>query len=762
MAFTIQPRRHPGKTRGSETIPIIGREKPPLRPASKTQPAPQYALGVSDNSGMTFIQAQRKRAARRRQAPAVHHLSARAGRSVGTSTSPNDARPWVIPTNLLGQTDHDGSAGDGDVLGRELGVRPRLLAKALTIRRTEERLLKLFADGKLSGTVHTCIGQEWAGVAVADALKKGDFVFSNHRCHGHYLARTGDIEGLIAEIMGRSTGVCGGKGGSQHLCKDGFFSNGIQGGIVPVAAGLAMAHRLDGGSNIAVAFIGDGTLGQGVVYETMNIAAKWSLPLLFVLEDNGISQSTCQDETLSGSIKGRAYAFGIDVRSADTWNPSELVNVASAAVRHVRQTRHPVLLHVRTYRLKAHSKGDDTREIEEVQAFAETDTLNRLLNDPPEPVLNLIEKIDRRLDEAVRLAEQAQPTQPAGQSDPAEVEAVEWRPLDFRPQRIVDAIRNSLDESMAEDDRIILMGEDLCDPYGGAFKVTAGLGSKYGNRVRNTPISEAAIVGIGNGLAIAGFKPVVEIMFGDFVMLAADQIINQAAKFADMYNGQVQVPIIIRTPMGGYRGYGPTHSQSLEKHLLGLPGTRVLAIHTRHCPGDMYRRLLESIDRPTLVIENKLLYGQRTNPEAPAGSVISATATDFPTIRIAPESEPSLTVVAYGGLVPMAEAAIESLIDEDVACDLLIPTQLFPLDIEPIVESVVRTGRILVIEEGQGFAGFGSELIARLTEDRRIPSLKARRVHASPCAIPASKPAESAALPNIESILDTALQLVLE
>ncbi|HPD30780.1 MAG TPA: thiamine pyrophosphate-dependent enzyme [Phycisphaerae bacterium] len=685
------------------------------------------------------------------------------GCSAGTSPGSNDARPWVIPANLLGQTDHEQFAGNDDVLGRELGVRPRLLAKALTIRRTEERLLKLFAEGRVSGTVHTCIGQEWVGVAVADTLKEGDFVFSNHRCHGHYLAWTNDVEGLIAEIMGRSTGVCGGRGGSQHLCKDGFFSNGIQGGIAPVAAGLAMARRLDGGSNIAVVFIGDGTLGQGVVYETMNIAAKWHLPLLIVLEDNGVSQSTLQDETLSGSIKGRAHAFGIDVRSADTWNPSELIDVTAAAVSHVRRTRHPVLLHIRTYRLKAHSKGDDNREIEEVQAYAEIDTLSRLLDEPSDPIRNLIEKIDRRLDEAVDLAEQASPTEPVVLLDhaPAGTEPVEWRSLDFRPQRVVDAIRTALDESMAEDDRIVLMGEDVCDPYGGAFKVTAGLSSKYDDRVRNTPISEAAVVGIGSGLAIAGFKPVVEIMFGDFVMLAADQIINHAAKFAEMYNAQVRVPIIIRTPMGGYRGYGPTHSQSLEKHLLGVPGTRVLAVHTRYCPGTLYRRLLQTIDRPTLVIENKLLYGRRADPQAPAGSVISATATDFPTIRISPESEPSLTVVAYGGLVPMAETAVESLIDEDIACDMLIPTQLYPLDIEPIVESVARTGRILVIEEGQGFAGFGSELIAKLAEDRRIPSLRARRVHAWPCAIPASSTAESTILPSVESILKAVFQLVL-
>jgi 2-oxoisovalerate dehydrogenase E1 component len=152
-------------------------------------------------------------------------------------------------------------------------VDPRLLEKALLIRRTEERLLSLFAEGKLFGTVHTCIGQEWVGVAVAEWIETGDLLFSSHRGHGHYLARTGDVEGLVAELMGRTTGVCGGWGGSQHLCRDGFFSNGIQGGIVPVAAGLAAAQQIAGTGSIAVVFIGDGTLGEGVVYETLNIAS---------------------------------------------------------------------------------------------------------------------------------------------------------------------------------------------------------------------------------------------------------------------------------------------------------------------------------------------------------------------------------------------------------------------------------------------------------------------------------------------------------
>ena len=146
----------------------------------------------------------------------------------------------------------------------------------MLIRSVEQRLLKLFSEGKLFGTVHTCIGQEWTGVAVAESLKEGDLIFSNHRCHGHYLARTGDVEGLIAEIMGKQSGMCAGRGGSQHICSNGFFSNGIQGGITPVAGGLAFAQRLRGANNITVVFIGDGTLGEGVVYETMNIASSGS------------------------------------------------------------------------------------------------------------------------------------------------------------------------------------------------------------------------------------------------------------------------------------------------------------------------------------------------------------------------------------------------------------------------------------------------------------------------------------------------------
>ena len=211
------------------------------------------------------------------------------------------------------------------------------LYRASLIRFVEEELLRLFAAGKIAGTTHTCIGQELAAVALAETLDRDrDVIFSNHRCHGHYLAWTDDVDGLIAEVMGRQTGTCAGLGGSQHLCTRGFFSNGVQGGIAPVSAGLALAQKLASRGGIVAACLGDGTLGEGVVYETFNIASKWELPLLFVLENNGYSQSTSQEETLAGDICARAAAFGIDTAQANTWDHDTLFRELAAAAERVR------------------------------------------------------------------------------------------------------------------------------------------------------------------------------------------------------------------------------------------------------------------------------------------------------------------------------------------------------------------------------------------------------------------------------------------
>jgi TPP-dependent pyruvate/acetoin dehydrogenase alpha subunit len=236
------------------------------------------------------------------------------------------------------------------------------------IRRFEETLLALFEEGALNGTTHACIGQEADAVAVMEHLTDGDHVFSNHRCHGHYLAQSGDALGLLAEIMGKEAGVCRGMGGSQHICAPGFKSNGIQGGIVPAAAGIALANQLSGRDAVSVVFIGDGTLGEGVVYETLNMAALWRLPLLVVCEDNRWAQSTPIAVNLSGSMVGRFAAFDVPVREVESTDVVELSRIAGEEVDHVRVGEGPRVLLIHTYRLCHHSKSDDERPAEEIAA----------------------------------------------------------------------------------------------------------------------------------------------------------------------------------------------------------------------------------------------------------------------------------------------------------------------------------------------------------------------------------------------------------
>ncbi|MBX9622820.1 MAG: hypothetical protein K2X82_03310 [Gemmataceae bacterium] len=640
------------------------------------------------------------------------------------------------------------------------GLRPGY-ARAFLIRGVEERLLGLFAQGKLFGTVHTCIGQEWTGVAVARALKPGDTLFSNHRCHGHYLAWTDDVDGLVAELMGRETGVCRGRGGSQHLCKDGFFSNGIQGGIVPVAAGLALGHKLAGRDAVSVVFIGDGTLGEGVLYETLNIASKWDLPLLVVLENNRYAQSTSQVQTLAGDIPARAEAFGIPALRSGTEDPARLLADAESAVAEVRTHGRPAFLEVETYRLMAHSKGDDDRDPAEVAAYRERDPLVRFAADEPAAAERMTREAAARIDAAVAKADAAPWTEAGPCDGPPPADSVRWGPTRIpEPDRAVTKIHAALRRAMAADERVVVIGEDIEGPYGGAFKVTKNLSIEFPGRVRNTPISEAAVVGIGNGLALGGFRPVCEIMFGDFLGLAFDQILNHAAKFRFMYGGQVSTPIVVRTPMGGRRGYGPTHSQSIEKHFLGIPDTRVLALHGRYDPGLVYDELFATLDRPTLVVENKLLYGLKVTDAAPAGFSYQHTDGPFPTTRLWPGGGPDLTVLCYGGLLPEAEAAAASLFDEDeVAAEVICPLQLYPFDPRPLVESVRRTGRLVVVEEGQAFAGFGAEAIAAVVEQvgRRVA---VRRVGPPAAPIPACGPLEKAWLPTAPAVVRAAREVM--
>jgi acetoin:2,6-dichlorophenolindophenol oxidoreductase subunit alpha len=259
------------------------------------------------------------------------------------------------------------ATGDPRLVGDSSEPRDRRLYRRMRfIRRFEETLLQMFDRGLLNGTTHACIGQEADCVGVMEHVTADDHVFSNHRGHGHYLAHSGDAFGLMAEIMGKESGVCRGVGGSQHLCAPGFKSNGVQGGIVPAAAGIGLAKQLSGEPGISVVFIGDGTLGEGAVYETLNIASLWRLPLLVVCEDNAWAQSTPVSANLAGSMRARFEAFGIPVRELDTTDVVEIDDAAATEFAQLRATGGPRVLLLHTYRLCHHSKNDDDRPAAEV------------------------------------------------------------------------------------------------------------------------------------------------------------------------------------------------------------------------------------------------------------------------------------------------------------------------------------------------------------------------------------------------------------
>ncbi len=329
---------------------------------------------------------------------------------------------------------------------------------------------------------------------------------------------------------------------------------------------------------------------------------------------------------------------------------------------------------------------------------------------------------------------------------------------------VLESLNNALLQVMEKDDRVYLLGEDILDPYGGAFKVTRGLSTRFPERVLSTPISESAIVGISNGLALAGLHPVVEIMFGDFVTLTADQIINHAAKFRWMYNDQVRVPLVIRTPMGGRRGYGPTHSQSLEKLFLGVPGLRVVAPNSLPDPGKLLETAISQEERPILFVEHKLLY---TCPvlEYGLGDLqdfeIVSSAGPFPThtLKFSSAEKSKLTIATYGYNFELArKAALELAYEDEIFCEIVVFSQLNPFEMDPLFESIRRTRALLTVEEGTFTLGWGAEVVARAAE--AIPSIKVRRAAALDLPIANSKSLEEKILPSQELIKELALDMV--
>lgn len=332
---------------------------------------------------------------------------------------------------------------------------------------------------------------------------------------------------------------------------------------------------------------------------------------------------------------------------------------------------------------------------------------------------------------------------------------------------ISSAINAALHELFNQDERVHLLGEDILDPYGGAFKISKGLSTGFPERVHATPIAEGAIVGISNGMALRGLRPIAEIMFGDFITLGFDQIVNHAAKFRGMYNGKATCPVTIRTPMGGGRGYGPTHSQSLEKFLIGIPGIRVVSPNPFHDVSRLYHEAVLGGDDPTIIIEHKLLYGQGVvdpGVDRFGEFFIRRGEGPFPTIHLSLNNfrRADVTLITYGGTTRLAmDAARHALIEHEITADILLMGSLSPLPIDDIVDVVTNSRRAVTIEEGTGTLGLGAEVASNLQE-RLFGKLTAPvlRVAARDEIIPAARPMEEEMLPNLERVEEAMRKVV--
>ncbi len=328
---------------------------------------------------------------------------------------------------------------------------------------------------------------------------------------------------------------------------------------------------------------------------------------------------------------------------------------------------------------------------------------------------------------------------------------------------VLESLQHGLRSCLAESPQVRLIGEDILDPYGGAFRVTRGLSTEFPDRVLTTPVSEAGIVGLSVGMALRGLRPVVEIMFGDFLLLASDQLVNHAAKLRWMTGDQLRVPLVVRTPMGGGRGYGPTHSQSLEKHVMGAPGLRTVAATALGEPGALLRKAVLADDDPVLFIEHKLLYAAPLlAPDDGAELEIRTLDDGYPVyrVRIAGAPSPVVTLASYGYPAEQACQALHDLaFEHEVFGELLVYTQLSPFDPSPLLDGLKQTHRLLTVEEGTRSLGWGAEVIASALEAHG-PGLRAGRVAALDLPIPAARTLEAAVLPSVDGIVTAALALL--
>ncbi len=601
----------------------------------------------------------------------------------------------------------------------------------------------------------------------------------------------------IAELFGKEDGYCRGRGGSMHIADFSvghLGANAIVGGGVPIATGAALGLRYQRGDAVVCCFAGDGAFANGVVLESMNFACqaqfsnelagdhRYGLPLIFMVQNNhyGMTHRTDNEVTGVTALARRAAGFADNNMHAEIVNGMDVLAVRDAvgrAVRGCREGRGPWFLEANTYRYYGHSLSDPRNEYrtrDEEAAWKEVDPIatfrRRLLEcgvlGEAQAAALETQVRDRNARAAVRAANAADP-------DPKDVTrylytstAATEVPAEFRDARVgkelppakraggeilyKDAIKEALFEEMKRDRRVIFYGEDVAD-YGGAFKVTKGLLEAFGrDRVFNTPISEAAICGTAVGAAMVGLRPVVELMYMDFALMASDQISNQGAKWHYMSGAQVEVPLVIRASAGGGKGYGGQHSQTLESIFAHLPGLYVVYPSTPYDAKGLLKSAIRD-NNPVMYVESQLLYAMKGPvPEeeylVPLGvAEVRREGTD-------------VTLVAWGPAVHDALKAADRLASESgVRAEVIDLRCLVPLDMETVLRSVEKTGRCVVVSHAIRLGGFTGE-IASTIQERAFDSLDApvQRVGARDGIAPQAHVLEAAFLPTADDIVAAA------
>ena len=610
------------------------------------------------------------------------------------------------------------------------------LYRALLLPRViEEKMLALLRRGQLSKWF-SGIGQEAVSVGLTAALRDDDWILPAHRNLGVFTGRGFDLEVLFRQLLGRDGPLTGGRDRTFHFGDLDHHVVGMishLGAMVPVATGLALAARLAGDDRVAAVLIGDGASSEGDVHEAMNLAAVWKLPALFVIENNQWGLSTpVSDQYACVDLVDRAAGYGMPGELVDGNDVLAVREACSRAAARARAGKGPTLLECKTFRMRGHEEasGNDYVPAAQIAAWVGRDPIERfearldehgVLPAAERAVLReeLRDQVERLVagalaapvpttiegDELARVYAPASPLRRAGAAT-GFGGAAEAAPANLR---YVDAVRDALRVALAADDRVLLLGQDIAG-YGGVFKATEGLVDEFGaERVRNTPIIESGAIGAALGLALAGYRPVVEMQFGDFVTCGFNQLVNNVA--TTRYRWGAPVPLVVRLPVGGGLGAGPFHSQDVEAWFCHVPGLKVVAPATA---ADAKGLLLAALDdgNPVLVLEHKRLY-RSVRDAVPTGHHVVPIGQG----RIA-RAGADATVVTYGAGVEWAVAAAETVAAEGAGhVEVIDLRSLRPWDRDLVLGSVRRTSRALVVHEAALSGGLGAEIAATIADE---------------------------------------------